>query len=52
MKYIKWILGLGINTPTYIVLEEAKREKMWVEARGRAEGNENFPHTILKTTRF
>lgn len=31
-KYIKWALGLDRNTPTYITLEEAKRNKLWIRA--------------------
>lgn len=36
VKYIKWILGLDFNTPTYIVMEETKIDKVRVEARRRA----------------
>lgn len=34
--YVKWVLILVMNTPTYIVLEEAIRGEKWVEAGRRA----------------
>lgn len=36
MKYIKWTLGLDFNTPTHIVMEETKTDKIRVEAGRRA----------------
>lgn len=36
VKYIKWNLGLDFNTPTYIVLEESKTDKIRIEAGRRA----------------
>ena len=36
VKYLKWILGLDRNTPSYIVLEETKREWLRVESGKRA----------------
>nr|XP_034190794.1 uncharacterized protein LOC117609058 [Osmia lignaria] len=35
-KYIKWVLGLDFNTPTYIVMDETKEDKIRIEAGRRA----------------
>lgn len=35
-KYIKWILGLNRQTPSYIILEETKRNRLRIEASRRA----------------
>lgn len=35
IKYVKWVLGLDRNTPTYIVLEETKRSELWVQIAKR-----------------
>ncbi|XP_046145525.1 uncharacterized protein LOC123988820 [Osmia bicornis bicornis] len=35
-KYIKWLLGLDFNTPTYIVMDETKEDKIRIEAGRRA----------------
>lgn len=36
VKFIKWTLRLDFNTPTYIVLEETKTDKIRIEAGRRA----------------
>ena len=36
VKYLKWVLGLSKITPTYIVKNECKREKLSISAGGRA----------------
>ena len=35
-KYIKWVLGMDFNTPTYIVMDETKEDKIRIEAGRRA----------------
>lgn len=35
-KYVKWILGLNIRTPNYILTEETKMKELCMEARKRA----------------
>ncbi|KAM0724674.1 hypothetical protein ACS0PU_009058 [Formica fusca] len=35
-KYVKWILGLNIRTPSYILTEETKMKELSMEARKRA----------------
>lgn len=50
-KYLRWILGVDMNTPGYIVREETKREKLRVEAGRRAVKFEDLmsvrPHCLL-----
>lgn len=36
IKYIKWILGLEKSTPSYIVLDETKRDEMEIRSGKRA----------------
>lgn len=46
VKYIKWTLGLDFNTPTYIVMEETKTDKIRIEAGRRATRYEERTRTL------
>lgn len=36
MKYVKCVLGLHRNTANYTVLEEVKKNDLWIESGKRA----------------